>query len=143
MKATWRLLLSIALAWITPAGLYANEGTVPLALGTTISVASLTQAPPPPPPEAAPEGPAPAAVPATGGRALQLPDISFIGVGRGKLSSDDRDDDRNRVLLDEAEIGIQSYVYPGVRADAFITMPGHENFTAELEEAYLTHEALR
>ncbi|MBI3945061.1 MAG: hypothetical protein HY321_04020 [Armatimonadetes bacterium] len=100
-------------------------------------------APPPPPPEAAPETPTGSerGVPA-GGRFLQLPDISFIGSAIGKLSSDSRDEDRDRVLLDEAEVGIQSYVYPNIRADAFLVASGHEGFKLELEEGYLTHEQL-
>lgn len=96
---------------------------------------------PPPPPEADLET-ATESAPSTGGRVLQLPDISFIGAAVGKLSTDRRDADRNRLRLDEAELGIQSYVYPGIRADAFLVAPGHEQFQVELEEGYLTHEQL-
>ncbi|NLB96034.1 MAG: hypothetical protein GX785_10025 [Armatimonadetes bacterium] len=108
-------------------------------------LAQAETAPPPPPAEAeaeaetAGETSAPAQ---RGGRYLQLPDISFVGSAIGKLSDDDRDPDRNRLRLDEAEIGIQSYVYPHVRADAFLVAPGHEEFKLELEEGYLTFEQL-
>lgn len=101
------------------------------------------EAPPPPPEAEATYEPVVTGVgvPATR-RYLQLPDISFIGTAVGKLSSDERDDHRNRMGLDEAELGIQSYVYPHIRADAFLVAPAHEDFHMELEEGYVTHEQL-
>jgi len=93
------------------------------------------------PPAPAPEAVPPAApAPAGGaGKALALPDISLIVQAKGKLSTDKRDDARNRVRLAEAELGIQGYVYPNVKADAFITMSPSENASAQVEEAYLTY----
>lgn len=91
------------------------------------------------PAEAAPgEGEEARAPSAASGRALLLPDISLIGSFIGGLSSDKRNELRNRIVLEEAEIGIQSFVYPGVKADAFIVMPRDNGHQAELEEAYLT-----
>lgn len=94
---------------------------------------------PPPPPEAETGTPAP---PAVGGRYLQLPDISFVAVAAGKVSTDRRDAARDRLRLEEGELGIQSYVYPHLRADAFLVAPGHEDFRVELEEGYLTDERI-
>ncbi|HEY3414860.1 MAG TPA: hypothetical protein VGM51_17650 [Armatimonadota bacterium] len=85
-----------------------------------------------PPPETAT-----GSAPTGGGSALLLPDISFIGTAVGHLSTDKRDQDRSRIFLDSAEIGIQSYVYPGVKADAFITA-GRPDFKMAVEEAYVT-----
>ena len=76
-------------------------------------------------------------------RQLLLPDISLVVQARGKLSSDNRDEMRNRLRLSEAEIGIQGYVYPKVKADAFITMSPAEDAAAQVEEAYLTYLGLR
>ncbi|NLC58862.1 MAG: hypothetical protein GX774_18665 [Armatimonadetes bacterium] len=136
-------LVMLAAAALLAAGsrALAEGGASALALpGVRVAQA---EAPPPPPPEAEPaepDGTPPTA--AGGGRHLQLPDISFIGLALGKLSSDPRDTDRNRIGLEEAEIGIQSYVYPHLRADAYLVAPGHGEFKVELEEGYLTHEQL-
>ena len=73
-----------------------------------------------------------------GGHSLALPDISFVAQAKGRVSSDKQDDSRNRVRLSEAELAVQGYVYPGVRADAFITMSPAEDEPAQVEEAYLT-----
>jgi hypothetical protein len=110
------------------------------------TAAQPAEIPPPeaPPAEIAPEAgvqPAPSAP--SGGKALALPDISLVVQAAGKLSSDKRDDARNRVRLREAEVGIQGYVYPNVKADAFITMSPSENASAQVEEAYLTYLGLR
>lgn len=95
-------------------------------------------APPPPPVEAAPEVESGGQTPSGSGRALLLPDISLIGAFSSHVSNDKRDADRNRTFLDYAELGVQSYVYPGVKADAFIVMDRDEDHTAQVEEAYLT-----
>jgi len=79
----------------------------------------------------------------TGGKYLSLPDISLIVQAKGLASSDTRDDARNRIRLSEAEIGIQGYVYPNVKADAFIAMSPEEDEPAQVEEAYLTYLGLR
>ncbi len=110
-----------------------------------------SQEPPPPPAEAVPTEAPPttqAPAPSGGGRALLLPDISLIGSFVSHLSNDRADPDRNRIFLRELELGLQSYVYPGIKADAFIVMPleheeepggGHSHgHQASVEEAYLT-----
>ena len=103
----------------------------------------------PPQPSEAPavEPGAEAAVPAApapvGGKYLALPDISLIVQAKGLASSDTRDHARNRIRLSEAEIGIQGYVYPNVKADAFIAMSPEEGESAQVEEAYLTYLGLR
>lgn len=94
-----------------------------------------TEAPAPPAPEAQP--------PAAGGKQLALPDISLIGQVKAKASSDSRDEARDRIRLSELELGIQGYVYPDVKADAFITMSPAEGSPAQVEEAYLTYLGLR
>ena len=58
---------------------------------------------------------------ASGNRSLLLPDISFIGQGIGLYSTDSRAEGRSSFRLSEGEIGIQGYVYPKVKADAFIS----------------------
>jgi hypothetical protein len=77
-----------------------------------------------------------------GGRYLSLPDISLVVQSLGKVSSDKRDEQRNRLRLTEAELAIQGYVYPEVKADCFITMSPAEGEDANVEEAYLSYLAL-
>ncbi|OFX15846.1 MAG: hypothetical protein A2Z18_09835 [Armatimonadetes bacterium RBG_16_58_9] len=77
-----------------------------------------------------------------GGRHLQLPDISLIVQARGKATDDKLDPDRQKILLSEAELGIQGYVYPNVKADAFITGSPAEDEPFQVEEAYLTYLGL-
>ena len=74
---------------------------------------------------------------------LSLPDISFILQAKGLLSSDKRDEGRTRLNLSEGELGIQGYVYPGVKADAFIVGAPAENQPFGLEEGYLTFLGVR
>lgn len=113
------------------------QGAPPAPAGTPVGE-------PVPPPETAPGGePAPppetagTASPSGGGKSLLLPDISYIGTALAHASSDKRDQDRSRIFLDSGEIGIQSYVYPGVKADAFIT-GSRPDFNMAVEETYLT-----
>jgi hypothetical protein len=89
------------------------------------------------PPLETPKGSAKTGTSGTGSRNfLLLPDISFITQANGLLSSDRRDRDRNNFGL-EGELGIQGYVYPGVKLDAFVhAIPTEDEFT--LEEAYVT-----
>lgn len=75
----------------------------------------------------------------TGGRYLALPDISLIVQAVGKLSSDKRDEGRNRLRVNEAELAIQGYVYPNVKADAFLATSPEEGVAMQVEEAYLTY----
>jgi hypothetical protein len=77
-----------------------------------------------------------------GGKHLALPDISLIVQAKGLLSTDTKDDRRNRLLLSEAELGIQGYVYPNVKADAFFTASPAEDEPFGVEEAYLTYLGL-
>lgn len=77
-----------------------------------------------------------------GGRQLALPDVSFIAQAKGRTDSDTRDEARNRTLLTEGEICIQGWVYPKIKADAFITMSPAEESPAQIEEAYLTYLGL-
>ena len=55
-----------------------------------------------------------------GGKQLALPDISLIVQAKGKLTDDKLDPAKQKIELSEAELGIQGYVYPNVKADAFI-----------------------
>ena len=69
---------------------------------------------------------------------LSLPDISFILQAKGLLGNDRRDEGRTRFNLSEGELGIQGYVYPGVKADAFIVGAPAEDEPFQVEEGYLT-----
>jgi hypothetical protein len=82
---------------------------------------------------------APASGSPGGGKYLALPDISFVAQAVGKITSDRHDEMQNRLRLREAEIGIQGYVYPNVKADAFIAMSPEEDEAAQVEEAYLSY----
>jgi hypothetical protein len=73
---------------------------------------------------------------------LLLPDISLVLQGKGLLSSDKRDDERNKAQLSEAELSIQGYVYPGVKAEAFIVGAPGEDEPFGLEEGFLTFQNL-
>jgi hypothetical protein len=94
---------------------------------------------------AAPEATAPEAAapsePTGGGKPLALPDISLVAQAISHGSTDKNDEAKNRVLLREAEIGIQGYVYPDVKADAFLTTNPDSNTPMSVEEAYLTYIA--
>ncbi len=99
------------------------------------------------PPSGAPAPPGSAAAPkeeaAAGRHYLSLPDISLVVQSVGVLSTDQRDANRNRVFEREAEIGIQGWVYPNVKADCFITMDPSQGEAANVEEAYLTYLGLK
>jgi len=120
-------------------------GPVPVPVAPSVADARDPDVPVPPAEAAVTPVPgeaAPATTSVGAGRALLLPDISFIGVMGGRLSSDKRDEDRSRFLLDSGEIAIQSYVYPGIRADAFVVAERDEDFGMGIEEAYLTAQRL-
>ena len=85
---------------------------------------------------------APATTPAGGGKTLSLPDISLIGQAKTDFSTDKHDSARDTLRLSELELGIQGYVYPNVKADAFITASPQENSPFQVEEAYLTYLGL-
>ena len=100
-----------------------------------------TGAPATPPAGAQPPPPAEAGTPSTGqaggGRYLLLPDISLTGIFKGHTSSDKRDLNRQKLRLDQAEVAIQSFVYPDVKLDTFVVFDGAGGVS--VEEAYLTY----
>lgn len=71
---------------------------------------------------------------------LLLPDISFIANATAAASSDKRDSSRNNMNV-EGEIGIQGYVYPGVKYDAFLVGNPGEDEAFNVEEGYLTFQS--
>ncbi|MCX8052880.1 MAG: hypothetical protein N3B12_03660 [Armatimonadetes bacterium] len=75
----------------------------------------------------------------TGSRYLALPDISLIVQAKGKATSDKLDPAKQKIQLTEAELGIQGYVYPNVRADAFFAGSPAEHQPFQIHEAYLTY----
>lgn len=91
------------------------------------------------PSETLPTASEPAPAPSAGGKHLLLPDISLIVQAGGKLPDDNRDPARQKLQLTEAEIGIQGYVYPNVKADAFVAASPAEGEAMQVEEAYLTY----
>ena len=122
-----------------------------LLAGSLVRSAGAAQTPPPPPPEAgAPQTPpapppppestgdpadAPPTTSGSGGRQLLLPDISLNGILLGHLSDDKRDQERDKLRLDQIEIAIQGFVYPGIKLDTFTVFAEGE---AVVEEAYLS-----
>lgn len=75
------------------------------------------------------------------GAEKQLPDISVIINGSTHLTGDSTNVDRNRFLVNEGEIGMQGYLYPGIRGDAFFSFSrdaGKNELTGSVEEAYGT-----
>ena len=93
---------------------------------------------PPPPPDAV--TPAPAAQANTNNRYLLLPDISFISDTRGLFTSDKNNPNRNKFVFDSGELAIQSFVYPGIKQDAFIVFANGE---AGVEEGFVTVQNLK
>lgn len=67
-----------------------------------------------------------------------LPDISVVGNIIGKTSNDRTDPDRNQVNMQELELAFQGYLYPQIRADAFIALGSDDGHQAALEEGYVT-----
>jgi|GEM_PF-954054 len=74
-----------------------------------------------------------------GARSSELPDISAVGNVIGKTGNDRDESDLENLVMQEAELAFQGYLYPGVRAD-IIGAYDRENGTyeAELEEAYIS-----
>lgn len=142
-KRVWTAILALVLVtgmWAAPFAAHAQS----------------TPPPPPPPEESDPSGTPPTPSPTTpptpstpapappggttgggGGRYLLLPDISLNGIFLGHLSTDHRDSLRDRFRLDQAELAVQSYVYPQVKLDSFLVFAGGE---AVVEEAFLTYQ---
>ena len=75
---------------------------------------------------------------------LMNPDISFIANMKGFLSNDDDNPLNQRFLLQEAELGFQGYLWPGIRGDAFVALEqevggdGEVATEVDLEEAYVS-----
>ena len=77
------------------------------------------------------------------GSALEIPDISLIINSGGYFTDNSDDENRGKFKIDEAELGIQSYLYPSIRTDfiaAFEQEYEEDSITSEtdIEEAYLT-----
>lgn len=103
-----------------------------------LAAPTLAQTPPPPPPDAV-AAPTTAQSASSNNRYLLLPDISFISMVKGLFTSDKTNPDRNKFLFDSGELAIQSFVYPGIKQDAFIVFGNGE---AKVEEGYVTVQDL-
>ncbi len=143
VRTTLLALALIAGAWLAPRVVRAQDTPPP---------------PPPPPEESDPSGTPPLTTPMAppapgtplppspsggttgggGGRYLLLPDISLNGIFLGHLANDHRDSLRDRFRLDQAELAVQSYVYPQVKLDSFIVFAGEGGVS--VEEGYLTFQ---
>ncbi len=75
---------------------------------------------------------------------LMNPDISLIANMKGFLSSEGDNALNQRFLVQEAEIGFQGFLWPGIRGDAFVALEqhvepdGHVTTEIDLEEAYVS-----
>ncbi len=75
---------------------------------------------------------------------LMNPDISFIANMKGFLSSNDDNPVNQRFLVGEAELGLQGFLWPGIRGDAFVAFEqhvegdGYVTTETHLEEAYVS-----
>ena len=106
-------------------------------LAACVAAPVFAQETPPPPPDAvaAPSG----TQASSNSRYLLLPDISFISLVKGLFTSDKTNPDRNKFIFDSGELAIQSFVYPGIKQDAFIVFGNGE---AVVEEGYVTVQDL-
>lgn len=106
-------------------------------LAACVAAPVFAQEAPPPPPDAvaAPTG----TQASSNSRYLLLPDISFISLVKGLFTSDKTNPDRNKFIFDSGELAIQSFVYPGIKQDAFIVFGNGE---AVVEEGYVTVQDL-
>ena len=59
------------------------------------------------------------------------------------FGSDKRDEGQRRFKLSEGELGIQGYVYPGVKADAFLVGAPAEDEPFQIEEGFLNFQGVR
>ncbi|MEW6608668.1 MAG: hypothetical protein AB1414_14685 [bacterium] len=81
----------------------------------------------------------PAAPQGMRGIPINIPDISVVGDIVGKVTSNKSDEDRNTVHMREIELALQGFIYPQMRADAFLAMHRHgEHVEAEICEAYVS-----
>lgn len=78
-------------------------------------------------------------LPGMRGTPVNLPDISVVGDLQGKISTNENDHDRNKILVQEIEIAIQGYLYPEIKTDIFFAFHREENqeVNTELEETYV------
>ncbi len=68
-----------------------------------------------------------------------IPDISVVGDFYGKVSNNETDTERNKLIIREIELGLQGYIYPEMRADVFLAMHKHEELIEpEICEAYVS-----
>jgi len=76
-------------------------------------------------------------LPGMRGTPKNLPDVSLVGDILGKVSGDSDDPYSNKVLIREIEFALQGYLYPEMRADAFLAFHRHgDHFEAEICEGY-------
>ncbi|MGQ9723308.1 MAG: hypothetical protein ACUVXA_18550, partial [Candidatus Jordarchaeum sp.] len=81
----------------------------------------------------------PAPPPGMRATTTNFPDVSFVGDITGKVSDNQNDTDRNKILVREVELALQGYIYPQMRADIFLAMHRHEEETvAEICEGYVS-----
>ena len=74
-------------------------------------------------------------LPGMRGTPKNLPDVSLVGDILGKVSGDSDDPYSNKVLIREIEFALQGYLYPEMRADAFLAFHRHgDHFEAEICE---------
>lgn len=75
---------------------------------------------------------------------LMNPDISLIVDMKGFASSDGDNPLNQRFLVEEAEIGFQGFLWPGIRGDAFVALEqevdadGNVATEVDVEEAYVS-----
>ena len=75
---------------------------------------------------------------------LMNPDVSVVGNFKGFVSSDEGNPLHKKFLVQEAELGLQGYLWPGVRGDVFAALeqhPGEDrdiHTHVDLEEAYVS-----
>jgi hypothetical protein len=75
---------------------------------------------------------------------LMNPDVSVIGNFKGFLSSDENNPLDKKFLVQEAEVGLQGYLWPGIRGDVFAALEQHVHEDGDieteidLEEAYVS-----
>ncbi len=134
-KAEWEAMKAAIKRLETAAGL-PPTAPAPEAPGET------TPAPTegPLPPTEAPGSPTPTAT-GGGGKFFLLPDISVILQSKGLLSTDTRDDNRDRLLVTEAELAFQGWAYTNTKLDLFVTMTP-PNGGANVEEGYVSYLGL-
>ncbi|MFC1543308.1 hypothetical protein ACFL4K_02070 [Candidatus Neomarinimicrobiota bacterium] len=71
------------------------------------------------------------------GTPANLPDVSLVGDITGKLTGDEDDYNRNKILIREIEFALQGYLYPEMRADVFMAFHRHEDqIEAEICQGY-------